>query len=672
MSINFEQVTKRYHGIPVLNDVSLRIEAGEFFVLLGPSGSGKSTLLRIAAGLTDVHHGRVSFHGRDVTNVRARDRGVGLVFQHYALFRHMTVGQNVEFALRVRGVKRRERARRRDQLLQLVALEGYASRLPGQLSGGQQQRVAVARALAHEPQVLLLDEPFGALDAKIRVELRETIHQVQRRLGMTTILVTHDQEEAFALGDRIGIMHNGRLLETGRPETLYRRPATRFVATFLGAANLFLGERGPTGLRLGRRFLATTAEARSPVLGHEVVTVVRPEDIEVAESEEQLTSNALGVGQVLSVDFGGVFERLRVKLEPEWEVISAIGGGGGSAALGPQATSARPAAFLAATAPASATTSAGTASDTNGTRGISGTEPGTPAAAAAFKGLTAGAAASDVIEVMRTSAEQGTLVLAAGKRVAIGIRRFHMLPTPIASFRLLTTQPATALALRRSPLLSQLVQSMQAPVLEAQDSAERDNALTGVGVIAGGRDSIPGIAAATAQGRRWLLCVPTQAQLPRRMLIHCESETARSETLRLVASVMRHLHAEATFVSVQSPTAPRAEATGAFRRLLDARAELQQTHGLDIRTEVHIGDLATWSTQLAAASEPVMAVLGLDGSPAELERSLNANFSALFDDASHCVVLISCTGGAAGSNRTGVDDRLYESAAAQALPGIPA
>jgi ABC-type Fe3+/spermidine/putrescine transport system ATPase subunit len=638
MSINFEQVTKRYHGVPVLNDVSLSIEAGEFFVLLGPSGSGKSTLLRIAAGLTDVHHGRVSFHGRDVTNVRARNRGVGLVFQHYALFRHMTVGQNVEFALRVRGVKRRERARRRDQLLQLVSLEGYASRLPAQLSGGQQQRVAVARALAHEPQVLLLDEPFGALDAKIRVELRDTIHQVQRRLGMTTILVTHDQEEAFALGDRIGIMHNGRLLETGRPETLYRHPATRFVATFLGAANLFIGERGPAGLRLGRRFLASDAQSRSAVVGHEVVTVVRPEDIEIAENEEQLTSQPLGVGHVVSVDFGGVFERLRVQLEPAWEVISG--------------------------------STAGVTDSTGGSTAEPTGAPDTTAAAAAAGG-TSSARTAGGIEATRTGSEQAALALSAGKRVAIGIRRFHMLPTPIASFRLLTTQPATSLALRRSPLLTQLVESMQAPVLEAQDSAESDNALTGVGVIASGRESIAGIAAATAQGRRWLLCVPPHAQLPRRMLIHCESEAARSETLRLVASVMRHLHAEATFVSVQSPTAPRAEATTAFRRLLDARAELQQIHGLDIRTEVHIGDLATWSRQLAASSEPVMAVLGLDGAPAELERSLAADFAALFDDGSHCVVLLSCTAEAADPLRAG-GARLYESSTAQTLPGIPA
>ncbi|HEX4024125.1 MAG TPA: ABC transporter ATP-binding protein [Steroidobacteraceae bacterium] len=644
MSINFEQVTKRYHGAPVLNDVSLRIEPGEFFVLLGPSGSGKSTLLRIAAGLTDVDHGRISFHGRDVTHVRARDRGVGLVFQHYALFRHMTVGENVEFALRVRGIKRRERARRRDELLQLVALEGYETRLPGQLSGGQQQRVAVARALAHEPQVLLLDEPFGALDAKIRVELRETIRQVQRRIGMTTILVTHDQEEAFALADRIGIMHNGRLLETGRAETLYHRPTTRFVATFLGAANLFLGERGPGGLKLGKRFLASASSARSAITSHEVVTVVRPEDIEIAEDEEQLRSGPLGTGHVLSVDFGGVLERLRVQIERQWEVISAIG-----------------------------------------------REPAPSAAG------TAAPAHSEVVEITRTSSEQGALALSPGKRVALGIRRFHLLPTPIASFRLLSTGAATAAALRRSPLLRALVQSMQAPVLEAQDGAEapaaaardaaaartgeaavpvplRDAAQAGVGVIAGGAGSIAEIASAAAQGRRWLLCVPSQIGLPRRMLIHCNSEAARSETLRLVASVMRHLHAEATFVSVQSPSAPRSEATSAFRRLLDARAELQQTHGLDIRTEVHIGDSAGWAAQLAASAEPVLAVLGLDGAPSELEGMLASNFQPLFGNGSNCAVLLSCTGTPALplEARALTPDLVFEERTSHALPGATA
>src|SRR5512138_3107913 len=183
MSITLDQVTKRYQGSPVVNDVSLEVGEGEFFVLLGPSGSGKSTLLRAIAGLTGVDHGRVELHGRDVTHVGARQRGVGLVFQNYALFRHMTVGDNIEFALRVRKVKAAERRERRQELLRLVALEGMDDRLPAQLSGGQQQRIAVARALAHRPKVLLMDEPFGALDAKIREELRRTIRQIQRDLG---------------------------------------------------------------------------------------------------------------------------------------------------------------------------------------------------------------------------------------------------------------------------------------------------------------------------------------------------------------------------------------------------------------------------------------------------------------------------------------------------------
>ena len=225
------------------------IAEGELFVLLGPSGSGKSTLLRAIAGLTTIDHGRIVLHGRDVTNLGAKDREVGFVFQNYALFRHMTVADNIEFALRARRVRaRRARERRRDELLELVSLEGYDERLPSELSGGQQQRVALARALAHEPRVLLLDEPFGALDAKIRDELRRAIREIQRAVGITTILVTHDQEEAFSMADRIGVMDRGRLQEVGEPRALYQRPGTRFVATFLGAANLLLG-----AVRLSRR-----------------------------------------------------------------------------------------------------------------------------------------------------------------------------------------------------------------------------------------------------------------------------------------------------------------------------------------------------------------------------------------------------------------------------------
>ena len=224
MSIELDQVTKRYQSIPVVNDVSIEVAEGEFLVLLGPSGSGKSTLLRAIAGLTQIDRGRVSLHGRDVTYVSARDREVGFVFQHYALFRHMTIGENIEFALRVRHTRAADRRARRQELLKLVALEGMDDRLPAQLSGGQQQRIAVARALAHRPKVLLMDEPFGALDAKIREELRRTIRQIQRELGISTILVTHDQEEAFALADRIGVMHQGRLLDVAAPTTSIRAP----------------------------------------------------------------------------------------------------------------------------------------------------------------------------------------------------------------------------------------------------------------------------------------------------------------------------------------------------------------------------------------------------------------------------------------------------------------
>src|ERR1700758_2353902 len=314
MSITLEQVSKHYGGVPVVNDVTLDIGDGEFFVLLGPSGSGKSTLLRAIAGLSGVDHGRISLHGRDVTHVAARKRGVGLVFQNYALFGHMTVADNIEFALRVRHMRARARRERRAELLRLVALEGMDDRLPAQLSGGQQQRVAVARALAHKPEVLLLDEPFGALDAKIREELRRTIRQVQRELGISTVLVTHDQEEAFAMADRIGIMNFGRLLESGAPHQLYSCPATRFVATFLGAANLFLARKGAGGVHVGAATIANPEQTPQP-REHEVVAVVRPEEVAVAATAAELGHRFVAQGVVDEMVFAGALERLRLRLE---------------------------------------------------------------------------------------------------------------------------------------------------------------------------------------------------------------------------------------------------------------------------------------------------------------------------------------------------------------------
>ncbi|HEY4591283.1 MAG TPA: ABC transporter ATP-binding protein, partial [Thermoanaerobaculia bacterium] len=314
MSIVLEDLTKRYGGHPVVSSVSLEVGDGELFVLLGSSGSGKSTLLRMIAGLSEVDAGRVMLRGRDVTDLPPAARGVGFVFQSYALFRGMPVAENVEFALAVRGVPAAQRRRRRDELLELVGLSGLGGRMPRQLSGGQQQRVALARALAHQPEVLLLDEPFGALDAKVRLELRRTIREIQRELGITTIFVTHDQEEAFELADRLAVLSFGRLLEVGPPDELYLRPETEFVATFLGTANLMVGEATPEGVRLGpvQLPLSTRAEAGT----RRVQVLFRPEDVAVRDAAESLACPSLGRAVVEQRSFVGSFERLRLRLPP--------------------------------------------------------------------------------------------------------------------------------------------------------------------------------------------------------------------------------------------------------------------------------------------------------------------------------------------------------------------
>jgi sulfate transport system ATP-binding protein len=243
LSIEVRNVTKRYGALAVCDDLSLDIPAGELVALLGPSGSGKTTLLRIIAGLERPDAGRVLFHGEDATATEVRDRGVGFVFQHYALFGHMTIAENVAFGLRVRPRATRppereirERVRR---LLELVQLDWLADRHPHQLSGGQRQRVALARALAVEPKVLLLDEPFGALDARVRKELRRWLRRLHDEMHVTSVFVTHDQEEAMEVADRVVVMHEGRIVQQGAPDEVYDHPATPFVLQFLGDVNLF-------------------------------------------------------------------------------------------------------------------------------------------------------------------------------------------------------------------------------------------------------------------------------------------------------------------------------------------------------------------------------------------------------------------------------------------------
>jgi sulfate transport system ATP-binding protein len=241
MTLELSHLSRRFADFAALDDVSLSIAPGEFLALLGPSGSGKTTLLRILAGLDYPDAGKVHLDGQNFLASHARERKIGLVFQHYALFRHLTVAENVAFGLRVRSRKSRPSkaviAQRVDQLLKRVQLDGYGSRYPTQLSGGQRQRVALARALAVEPDLLLLDEPFGALDAQVRVTLRRWLRELHEDLQLTTIFVTHDQEEALELADRIAVMNRGRIEQVGTPEAIYRQPATPFVCEFIGTMN---------------------------------------------------------------------------------------------------------------------------------------------------------------------------------------------------------------------------------------------------------------------------------------------------------------------------------------------------------------------------------------------------------------------------------------------------
>ena len=241
MSIHIRNVTKHFGTFAALDDVSLDVEDGALLALLGPSGSGKTTLLRIIAGLEHPDTGTIEEDGADITDLHARSREVGFVFQHYALFRHMSVFENVAFGLRVRKTPDAQVRSRVDELLRLVRLEGLGGRKPSQLSGGQRQRVALARALAIRPKILLLDEPFGALDAKVRVELRQWLRRLHDEIGMTSVFVTHDQEEAFELADQVVVMNHGRIEQVGTPDEVFDQPATPFVMDFLGNVNVYHG-----------------------------------------------------------------------------------------------------------------------------------------------------------------------------------------------------------------------------------------------------------------------------------------------------------------------------------------------------------------------------------------------------------------------------------------------
>ncbi len=309
-AVDIENVTKRFGQMVAAADVSFEVKPGEFVTLLGPSGCGKTTLLRIIAGFLRPSQGTMRIGGAVVNDVPAHLRNVGLVFQSYALFPHMVVRDNVAFGLRMRGVRRREIDQRVAEMLDLVQLGDRAEHLPSQLSGGQQQRVALARALITQPTVLLLDEPFSALDRKIGETLRAELKRVQRRLSISTILVTHAQDEALMLSDRVAVMNRGRIEQIGVPEQLYERPSSRFVAEFLGRSNLVRITQSGRDVRI-----AGPVEGEdTPAPGKSGVAIVRPEHVRLYPPDSELRADRYG-GTVEDVQYLGHTRIVRVWLD---------------------------------------------------------------------------------------------------------------------------------------------------------------------------------------------------------------------------------------------------------------------------------------------------------------------------------------------------------------------
>ena len=294
--VRLRGIRKTYGDVVAVDSVDLEIARGEFFTMLGPSGSGKTTTLRIIAGFERPDSGRVELNGVDVTRKPPYDRDVNTVFQDYALFPHMSVADNVEYGLRVKGVKRQERRQRAQEALALVRLEGFGERRPVQLSGGQRQRVALARAIVNHPEVLLLDEPLGALDLKLRQEMQTELKRIQREVGITFVYVTHDQEEALTMSDRIAVFSQGRIDQIGTPAAIYEQPANEFVAAFVGISNLL--ERD------GRRF------------------TIRPEKIRLlAEDEQPESGDHVERGTISEMLYAGSITRYVVDLDQGGEIV---------------------------------------------------------------------------------------------------------------------------------------------------------------------------------------------------------------------------------------------------------------------------------------------------------------------------------------------------------------
>ncbi len=294
VAIGIDHVVKKYGDLTIIPDLSAQIKNGEFFTLLGPSGCGKTTLLRMIAGFNSIEGGTIRFDGQVINDIPAQKRNIGMVFQSYAIFPHLTVRQNVEYGLKIRKIPKAEMKQRVDEILKVVKIDEYQDRLPERLSGGQQQRVALARAIVIHPQVLLMDEPLSNLDAKLRIEMRSAIRDVQKQVGITTVYVTHDQEEALAISDRIAVMKLGVIQQIGTPQSIYARPYNAFVSTFIGHSNLFYAtvrrQAGKSELIFRDGFAIEMKNLREEAAdGQEVVVSVRPEEFSLNENGMECT-----------------------------------------------------------------------------------------------------------------------------------------------------------------------------------------------------------------------------------------------------------------------------------------------------------------------------------------------------------------------------------------------
>ncbi|MBN9315549.1 MAG: ABC transporter ATP-binding protein [Devosia sp.] len=312
--LRIDKLVKSFGGIPVVKGVDLGFNKGEFVSLLGPSGCGKTTILRMIAGFERPDSGRIVVEGNDIAHLQPNQRKIGMVFQAYALFPNMNVAENVGFGLKIAGMPRPQREARVEEMLKLIGLSGYDKRFPFELSGGQQQRVALARALAPSPRMLLLDEPLSALDAKIRVSLREQIREIQRELGITTVFVTHDQEEALSISDRIVVLNAGSVEQFGQPFEIYNRPQTKFVATFVGQLNTLNATVANAGQKTVTVGGATVTIPSLPATlrdGEAVALTMRPEAVSLADGA---TRDIVLDGKVAEVHFLGSVIRLKVDL----------------------------------------------------------------------------------------------------------------------------------------------------------------------------------------------------------------------------------------------------------------------------------------------------------------------------------------------------------------------